>query len=152
MGRSVSYHGTPIIYLAGLTFADTIALDDDEIERNEDGDPITDYYDFSEFIDDIRTLVQDRYPSFEPISTWPGREDHAILSNGHALFGISQYCDLISVWIAPNNDAYPELASSWIDRALPGLRALLVRAFPSHACVRVGTASSGESFYREVFS
>jgi hypothetical protein len=151
MGRSVSYHGTPLVYLADLTFGEyTPPPDqcDDSVEFDEDGNPVTDYWDFSEFIEDLRSLVSDRYPSLTSCDKWPGREDHAILENLHALFGVSEYCGLISVWIAPcPQSSRPELAEAWISQISDNLRDLLILAFPNKACYRHGTFSNGESVY-----
>jgi hypothetical protein len=150
MGRSVSYHGTPILYLAGITFGEYVHNDDPDVERDEDGNPVCDYWDFDEFIDDLRNVVLERYPSFYSCSKWPGREDHALLENKHALLGVSEYCGLISVWIAPDNPDRPELADAWISSILRNLKAHLIARFRSFACVKMGTFSNGESVYSRI--
>jgi hypothetical protein len=72
------------------------------------------------YIDDIVWVCQENWPSLERIDRWIGREDHAILENGHAQIGVSEYCGLVAVWIVPAvSDYFPEhagLAHHWISQ------------------------------------
>ena len=45
---------------------------------------------------------------------WVDREDLAIAENGHAYFGVSEYCGCAAVWIVAKTDYYGDpLAEAW---------------------------------------
>lgn len=162
MGRSVSYAtGSRVI-----TFAH---LEDEECwdcegtgEANDDGEPTApctrcdasgkiqpDSDSYDTLLDDFRDHLHYLFPSTVSEDKWLGDEDHVLASNRHALFGMSEYCGLVSYWIVPQEwDGYaPDttaLSLRWIDQ----IADKFVAAFGELS--KVGTASNGESFYRQI--
>ena len=125
MGRSVSTHRHAV---------ETIYLHD-----------VFDYF----FLEDLRNILTERYPSFEECDRWQDREDHVILENKRAEVSVSAYCDLVAVCLAPL-DPYNPLDHAWCDRVAKGFRSTLHKAYPSSALNRLGSASNGEAFFSPV--
>ena len=99
------------------------------------------------FRDDLTERAAAIWPSLSPCREWLGREDFASLSNNFAYFGVSEYCGIVAVWLAPRRDLEPgqeALAARWLAQVRPRL----AREF--RKLERLGTASNGESFYRRV--
>lgn len=128
MGRSVS---TP-------SGARVVAYD--YLEYEEDYDDWT----YPDFIEDIAAVAEDLWPSFRPVKKWAGREDRVLLENGFAQLGVSEYCGLVAIWVMPRGDVDCEaLAIRWIDQIAPRFNDLFGKLD------KMGTASNGESFFRE---
>jgi hypothetical protein len=108
----------------------------------------SDYSEWDEFIYDVQWRCQEEWPSLEEIDVWIGRENHAILENGHVRVGVSKYGELAAVWIVPqDNDYYPEhvnLALHWIGQIEGKFRKMFGELR------RIGVFSNGESVYRKV--
>lgn len=89
----------------------------------------------------IKDSIQAAFPSLSDDDGWIGNEDRVILPNGHARFGVSEYCGLISIWAVPNDGS---LAEHWCSQAR--------RSF--HSAVgslrHVGTFSSGKAIYERL--
>lgn len=124
MGRSVSYPRN-----AEVTFTD---LDSDE-----------DCFDF--VLEDARESAGSAWPSMEKCDTWLDREDHAIMENGHAYFGVSEYCGLAAYWLVAKQDlANQPLADHWVSSQGPKLRDMFA------TLAKVGTMSNGEVVFTRV--
>lgn len=105
-------------------------------------------FDWECIVDDFQTHVQNLFPSTSKCDEWLDREDHALMENGHARFGISEYCGLVAYWVVPKDwDGYgadtTPLAERWINSIAPKF----TKAFGQYE--KLGTASNGESFYRK---
>ncbi len=124
MGRSVSYprNAQSVVY-------SHVDFDDD--------DPFL-WYDL---LDDYAYTARRNWPSLRPCDEWIGSEDRALLSNDLAYFGVSEYCGLVSIWLAPVDDDNP-LAIRWINQA----HAKMVSSFAT--LNRVGTFSNGEGVFQ----
>lgn len=130
MGRSVSVPSRA----EAVCYA---ALDPDFIDDFE-----------SEVIDPLRYSLKKAFPSLHDDNDWLDREDHVILRNHHAFFGISEYCGLLAIWIVPrDNDS--NLSAPWCARAEAKLGAVVAHVF-GQRLRRVATASNGESFFERV--
>lgn len=123
----------------------------EELENGDfDYDNIVDYDselgrdDFEFFIDGIREEAKANWASFEDCETWVGNEDRAILENGHAYIGVSEYCGLASIWLVPKEGEFEELSAAWCAT----IAAKFERKFGEF--VKVGTFSNGESVYERV--
>ena len=71
-------------------------------------------------IDDFREEVRRLFPSACRADDWIGREDHVLMENGHARFGVSEYCGLVSYWMVPREDYYGSvspLSQAWCAKA-----------------------------------
>lgn len=109
---------------------------------------IEESWEFREFLDDVREVVQERYPSFRHEDKWLDNEDHAILRNDHALVGVSEYCGLVCVWAVVRRDIdTPELAQHWLESIVGNFHKHLAKRYGSALLRRIATASNGESFY-----
>lgn len=103
MGRSVSYPSGA----AAVTF--------DDIEEWDD-------WTWDDLVDAFRHQLGQLWPSVSEDDKWIGREDHVLASNGHALFGMSEYGGIVSYWMVPREwDGYlPDtsaLHEAWCRRA-----------------------------------
>lgn len=130
MGRSVSYPNS-----ANVTF----------MHLDWDGEE-SDYMDFQDFIESRRDAAQDLWPSLEPCDKWVGREDHAILENSHAYFGVSEYCGVVATWFLAkdqDNDGRQAVADHWV--ASVGTK--LGKHFGNMQ--KIATMSNGEAVYEK---
>lgn len=159
MARSVSTHPDSVedIYLHGIIF-------DSDVDYNEDGEPEAecDYFEFDEFLDDIESVVCEKYPSFNRCSRWlnyPHGENHVILENGAAEISIAEYCGLYAISLAPKEcDSYYEdnpgfvtaRNAVWTGRIATNFRKHLEKRFPSFAIRRLGSFSNGEAVFAPV--
>lgn len=106
-----------------------------------------DKYEWDDCMDDLRAVAVGRMPSLSRCDEWIGREDHAILENDHAYIGVSEYCGLVAVWVAPKEQRYSDpspLALHWCDQ---------IKLQPLAECFGVtlrkqGTFSNGEAFFQ----
>lgn len=130
MGRSVSVPH----YAEAVAYA---AIDPDNVEDFE-----------SEVIDPLRYALKKAFPSLHDDNEWLDREDHVILRNRLGLFGISEYCGLLAIWIVPA-DEDSNLSAPWCARAEAKLGAVVADVF-GQRLRRVATASNGEVFFERV--
>jgi len=95
--------------------------------------------DFDWVVDNFQYEVRRVFPSARSCSEWLGREDHAVMENGHAYFGISEYCGLVAYWMVPKDDR--PLAEAWCHKAAAKFEA-------SFGDLRkLGTFSNGEAVF-----
>lgn len=132
MGRSVSVPSRA----EAVAYA---AIDPDFIEDFE-----------SEVIDPLRYSLKEAFPSLYDDNDWLDREDHVIARNRLGLFGISEYCGLLAVWIVPA-DEESNLSAPWCARAEAKLGAVVAKVF-GQRLRRVATASNGEAFFERIES
>ena len=113
-----------------------------------DPDNVEDFQD--EVIEPLVYSLKKAYPSLYEDDQWLDREDHVILRNRLGLFGISEYCGLLAVWIVPATEEN-NLAAPWCARAEAKLGAVVADVFGSRLR-SVGRASNGEQFFERVAS
>lgn len=97
MGRSVSYP----------THATAVTFEHHDFE---------DEFDWLDLVDDYRYALKQTFPSVISDDEWLDREDHAVASNGHAYFGLSEYGGLVAFWMVPREDSHgyvSPLAEAW---------------------------------------
>jgi hypothetical protein len=126
MGRSVSYPQA----------AEVIAYD--HVDWEED-DPFA----YEDLVEDARYRIACLFPSMTPDEGWLGSENRILASNGHAFFGLSEYCGLLAYWLVPReNTDTPQLHRTWCNQVAP--------RFEDHfaTLARVGMMSNGEGVYR----
>lgn len=127
MGRSVSYPSDAVVAFSSWD--------------NEDGSFWFDEEVIQPFADQVKRL----FPSAESCNEWIGREDHAIMSNAHVYFGVSEYCGLVAYWAVVRGDCErPELAEQW----LGSIEAKFQKNFGS--LEMIVRASNGEAFFRSI--
>lgn len=137
MGRSVSYPAGAVVAFQVL-------------DIDDDGD-----WDFElEWLrEDLVERARAAFPSLEPQQGWRGREDHILLRNAYADFGMSMYGSLVAVWMAEREDGpywesdwhHPRTARArrWLSQITPRFDAL----FCQYECL--GHMSNGEGVYRK---
>lgn len=163
MGRSVSYatgskwvlYCHPGLYDPEPCYgcaAESGAVNPDCEVCNGAGEIDADYdtcrWRWDEFVDGLRAAFKRAFPSMYDCDEWLGREDHALLENGHAYIGVSEYMGLVSVWCVPKEDMYGNespLAARWCE-SIESKAEDLVDSIATRL-VRVGTFSNGESLY-----
>lgn len=131
MGRSVSVPSDAVTTVY-------IALDDDF-------DPD---FGWDDFIEDVRNVVKEKYPSFVDDDKWVGREDRSILVNTYARIVVAEYCGLVSISIVPDDHwNTSHLTKAWCDRIARSWHRYMTKRF-GRALTKLGSASNGESFFR----
>lgn len=143
MGRSVSYPSNAIV-----TFKDVSHHGyecDENGEHSEEHDEFLGQIDWDDFIYMLKEQAIELWPTLEAADAWIGNENHILASNQFAHFGVSEYCGLASVWIAPNDDCeQPELAKHWMAQ----VEAKFMETFGEYK--KVATFSNGEGVYEKV--
>jgi len=138
MGRSVSVPTNAI---------STVFLDVQEMQ-DESGE-----FFWEDISEDIRNVVQERYPSFSSEDKWVDREDYCVLENGHAKVVISHYGHLMSVSLVPQtNDcdwSREVLAESWCNQVADTFASHVKMRYAGCALNRIGTMSNGVSVYQK---
>lgn len=129
MGRSVSYPK------GALVCFEDISTFEDEL-------------DFEWFVEDLKERAGAIFPSLYGCYKWRGHEDHILMRNAYADFGMSAYCGLASIWIAERCDGayydYPRVgrATHWLAQ----IRSRFLDEFGS--LMLDGHMSNGEAVYR----
>lgn len=125
MGRSVSVpSGARVVAFDGV---DTSEWDEHDA-----------HYEWEWIEEDAVSRIRAIAPSMSADEGWEGREDKVLASNGHARFGMSEYCGLISYWLVPEENG---LAEAWCDRISPRF----INMFGSLR--RLGFMSNGEAVF-----
>lgn len=104
------------------------------------------YHEWEEQVEMFREIICDLWPSASPCDGWRGREDRVVARNGLAEFGVSEYCGLVALWVAPRADldSTGPLAGRWIE-------SIRKRFLDNFGTLRkIGTASNGEAFFERV--
>jgi len=131
MGRSVSQHRHAIetVFIHNLF---------------EDGDAD---FEWECFMDDLKYLLQDKYPSLDDCNRWMDNEDHIILENRRGKISVSEYCGLVAVCLAPRDPDEP-LDVGWCHTVARGFSALLNKSYDSLRSI--GRFSNGEQVFERV--
>ena len=129
MGRSVSYptDATTVLFV-----------------REEDPD---DVFFFEDALEEFKSLMTEYFKSLGETDVWVGREDHAVLENNLAYFGISEYCGMLSLWVLPKED-FINLSVNWTNQIADKFKKAVKNSF-GEVCVAVGRFSDGTSLYEK---
>lgn len=104
-----------------------------------------------DFLEDLRNVLTERFPSLREEDRWVGRETRSILENRHARIVVAEYCGMVSVSLVPKADSYGTLLAlgvQWCASVRGSFHEHLAKRFPDSCMHKIGTASNGESFYR----
>lgn len=144
MGRSAATHPHAI---------ETIYFSLFDVIGDEVNDPMLGPEVCQEFLEDLRLVIRERYPSFEHCDHNAGSELRTILENEHGFIVASEYCGLLGLSLVPDeherND-HVSLSRQWCRSIAPKLRAHLAKRFNGGTLRKVATASNGESFFERV--
>lgn len=103
---------------------------------------IEDSFEFTNFLDDVRAVIQRRYPSFKNTDRWAGRETHIVLESEYACVAVCEYMGLVSInLVAKPSEAGHERTQKMCQR----WEALVSKAFGG--MTSLGYASKGEQFF-----
>ena len=150
MGRSVSTPTTTEL----VAFSEWFQPDPEwiEEERAAIGDPDwypePDHDEWSWFVESTADYARELWPSLTPCDEWLGREDHAVLENELAYFGVSEYCGVAAIWVASKGQYWSDtfdrvkFAETWCRRIAPRFD----QAFGN--LDRLGRVSDGTSVYQ----
>lgn len=142
MGRSVSYPRNAAVVCFRLLAPMTIADNGNEVpDDSQDG-----YHEeFDCLVEWVKDASKAAWPSLYDCDGWLDREDHVLLANGHCFIGVSEYCGMVAVWLAPKENYShtdtPELAGAWCRLIAPRFE----RMFAQYR--KVATFSNGEAVY-----
>lgn len=108
-------------------------------------DPAEDWeWEWDCLLDNIRSAMAIRYPSFEPCDHWIGNEGHVILENYHAQIVVSEYCGIAAVSLRASDDS---MGKAWCRLIADGWTEVLEALVPE-PLIRLGSMSNGETVYR----
>lgn len=129
MGRSVSYptDATTVLFV-----------------QEEDPD---DVFFFEDALEDFKSLMTEYFKSLGETDVWVGREDHAVLENNLAYFGISEYCGMLSLWVLPKEN-FINLSVNWTNQIADKFKKAVKNSF-GEVYVKVGRFSDGTSLYEK---
>lgn len=116
---------------------------------------LADFEDHHDLQDALGGFVQalcKRYPCMHPFRQWEGGEDLALAENDRALagndcavVGISEYCGLGTVWVAPKRAN--RTCCKWVDSIKRDFILGAVREHLGQPLRLVAIASNGEAFF-----
>jgi len=96
-------------------------------------------------VENFRHALKAAFPSVDKATGWLGREDRVIAQNMLCAFGLSEYCGLVSLWIAPRENN--NLASQWAANVQRKFNQVVQESW-GQRYVKAGTFSNGESIYQ----
>jgi hypothetical protein len=133
MGRSVSFAN------------DSVHVEYATFEAEDGCDP---QWEWDYATEDFQTLVLEAFPSARKSDHWCGREDRALAENSFAYFGVSEYCGLVSMWVAPKDDeTHIGLRDRWIDSIGAKFAKVAGNCF-GQSLKQVGRFSNGEALFQ----
>jgi hypothetical protein len=102
----------------------------------------------------IQSVLGAAFPSLKVCDEFIGREDLALLENGHAYIGVSSYGSVMSIWCVPKADQFyysddpvmEGLREHWCASIEKKATALLAENFSLFN--RCGVMSNGEAVYK----
>ena len=154
MGRSVGTHpnAEAVMYLSFNDYPVEIIGDDGEESHGIvlDLDPLDTWateFAWEDFKEDVMWLLQEKFPSFERVDEWTGREGHIILRNSHAVVVLYEYCGLVSVNLVPTTDW--GWSPRWCQKVAPSFCKALNQDYLT-PLRKLGTFSNGESVYERM--
>ena len=105
--------------------------------------------DWDDFIDGLKYQLKKKFASFSECDNWLGREDHAIMENRFAYFGISEYMGLVSLWLVEKEgddygDEQAGLRAHWVGQ----VKEKFVKEFSE--LHKLGTFSNGEAVFERI--
>lgn len=158
MGRSVDYlnNALGVLYLKYDDGSnDERDMDDSDVPLYSDWDRAEDWDYNKELICDAVKEVCPNYDSLTRTERWGNRETLIILESDYAIIGISEYCSLVSLSIAlddETNDQYWDDSDYikykyQIEEDWAKIEKAIQTAFPTSFLKRVGGFSDGTSIY-----
>jgi len=104
--------------------------------------------DWMEFKEDVRSILQQKFPSFDFSDTFMWNEELRILENGHSHVIVSTYGGLTAISLVPKHEN--TLNKAWCGQVSGSFLRTLNQAFGENALRPIGRASNGEVFFERV--
>ena len=143
MARSVSYLNNAIhtLYINYNDLYDEDEIVDEWIAQDN----------WIYFKENIIDIITTKYKSLDlPIKKkWNNSETEVILENQYCMIGLSEYCGLVSLSIAVN-DNYEPLALNWINKVWVKIEEMFQKAYPNSCLRKLGTFSNGEGVFEKI--
>jgi hypothetical protein len=138
MGRSVSYaNGSEVVI---YSYIEPVIDDEDNY------DEFLTQLAWDDAIYNLKYEAKEAFPSLEDCDEWLGREDHAILENNLVYIGISEYMNIVSVWVVPKEDEHYAFGVSFAKKIEAKLNEVVKSAFGLRLN-QVGRFSNGEAVF-----
>jgi len=147
MGRSVSY----------LNNAEIVLYFPIENEYNEDGefDEDLSQINWDDMILNLTCEIKAKLPSYSECDEWDNRETRIFLQNNLCNIGISEYCGLVSLSVAPRENSYSE---HWVREQFSVYHANRIKNtlqkilddLGLNRLKKIGTFSNGEAVFESV--
>jgi len=141
MSRSVNYLNDAV-YVGYINFQ----CDSENIDVDSE-------YEWECFRDWLADELKAKYKSFfREWDKWEGNETRIILENNFVSVGLSAYCGLVSISIAPRYSEYGDfenLAINWINQVSSGVDKILASCPWGEQLNKVGSFSNGEGVFEK---
>jgi hypothetical protein len=133
MGRSVNYldNAEVVLYF--------------HFEESQD-----DCFFWDDMIANLTCEIKAKFPSYYPTDKWGGREERIILENSFCSIGISEYCGLVSLSVAPRENDYANYSESLAKHHANQIKGTLEKVLHDLGLKnlrKVGTFSNGEAVF-----
>jgi hypothetical protein len=104
-------------------------------------------------VDNLRCAIKEKLPSYYETDKWGNRETRIVLQNALCHIGISEYCGLVSLSVAPRENEYGErwLRETFAVHHAQQIKGTLEKVLYNLGLKRlskIGTASNGEAFFQ----
>jgi hypothetical protein len=142
MGRSVNYLDNAEVVLY-------FPFDDDKNEAGEYDENLASLF-WDDMIDNLTYSIKAKLPSYYKTDKWGNRETRIILENSLCNIGISEYCGLVSLSVAPKNNEYDAWHEAFALRHANQIKGTLERVLHDLGLKnlhRIGTFSNGEAVF-----
>ncbi len=145
MGRSVNY----------LNNAEVVLFFPFDGGREEDGEYNEDLasLDWEDLMANLSSEIRAKLPSYYKVDKWDNRETKIFLENNLCSIGISEYCGLCSLSVAPKNNEYDEWHERFAIRHANQIEKTLRKVLEDLGLTnlrKVGSMSNGEGVYEKV--
>lgn len=95
---------------------------------------------------DLKSDLQQEFPSLSGSDFWLGREDRVILENRHAYLGLSEYNGVVALWAVPKDDHRTgRLSEQWTRSIEKRVRNLALKGYK--VLSSMGRCSNGEQVF-----
>ena len=145
MGRSVSYLNNSVFV---LYFPFEVEDNGEENFRDEFLVQMA----WDDMIDSLQCAITRKLPSYYKTDKWGNRETRIILENNLCIIGISEYCGLVSLSVAPRNNDYDAWHESFALRHANQIENTLRKVLEDLGLTnlrKIATASNGEAFFQK---
>jgi len=143
MGRSVNYLDNSEVVLY-------FPFEGNEENENGEYDEFFLHMNWDDMINNLQCAIKRKLPSYYETDKWGNRETRIILENNLCSIGISEYCGLCSLSVAPKNNEYDAWHESFALNHAGQIKGTLEKVLCDLGLKnlrKVGTFSNGEAVF-----